>query len=839
MLAENKVKCYKEMCEFLKKDGDVKGLSAPEPRQNFDLIYYINDFLFTYSLMSKNDYLRYTTEIKLKDEIDEIELKRIADKLRDNDEVISIVAYDNYIKLQMVVQLGNMPEENAMSFVYEKAVYFHNKMKEKALAFDLPTVKVEYKGKLISDNNEEQYIGKDKFANRNKNIMGKYLDTIKVPHDDSSEYSGIFNGHAISDLKNNILEYKYVNGNLSLKYNAEKDIIVDDTLKESPASFDGNICLLSTSPTKTQDIESAINDMVSIVNYINNNSSFILSRTKSKPEEPKVKHETDKIESEPEVSVKAEITINNEVSHVAENNENTPDTSIENNAESDDVITATLFSSPIRKNITNNSDEDSKKEEETVEPETTEPVIPEETTKDNKVEEDIEEPKAVSPMKENKFENSDVQSEYMKMYKHMNEIYEERDNVFLIKETKLKERELEVEKEQNNIRNIRNDLNKKWNEYNLKQKSLNASLNDYAEKMKVLNEKEVEIAKATSQLEEEKKSYETKRLALDDKQEKYEQAKRNLLDEQSMTIELKNSLDEKEANLKLKEADIEKKIQMNNLTEHQLSVREHTLNDRKKENISVNDEELEELKANNEVVKTENEELKQTVNQLQDEMENLVTACNKQLKDMEQKANTLIANYKKTPVVDKSELAEKQKIISQLEENLRTQDKISREYTSLKNTLKSIEQEKKVVEGSYKELLDTNNNLEVKITDLEKTINEYKNKCEPDFSARATKELLIAAGYEFDLIPTEGDVIIGYESNNISICINESAKMIYAEKPVKKGTKYIAKAKDWNDESISAAYVVLNDKVICKKAFNAETVVVDVQDILDKFTSLK
>ena len=846
MLADNKVKCYKEMCAFLSKDEEVKGLGAPEPRQNFDLIYHINDVLFTYSLMSRNDYLKYSAEFKLKDKIDEIELKRIADKLRDNDEVISIVAYDNYIKLQMAVQLANMPEENAMSFVYEKAVYFHNKIKAKVLNFDMPTIEVEYKGKVISNNEDEQYIGKNKFDKKKKDIMGQYLEHIKVSHDDSMEYSGILNGHAISDLKNNVMEYKYVKGELTLKYVADKNILIDDTLKESTAMFDKNICVLSKAPTKLTEIETAVNDMVSIINYINNNSSFILSDAKVKTNEKEDK-EMDNADVKP---VKKEVT-NNEVAVNAETSSSLENTSIETNndniAPEDTTITATLFDVPVRKSV------DSKKEI----PKNTEDKVAgkeskeddakqcEPETKDEKKDDSIETSESVKTP-DNKYENADVQQEYMKMYKHMNEIYDERDNVFLIKQAKLIEREQEVEKEQQNIREIRSSLNKKWNDYNIKQKALNDSLSEYAEKMKLLNEKEIEIAKATSKLEEEKKSYETKKLALDDRQAKYEHAKRNLLDEQSMTIELKNNLEERETKLKLREADIEKKIQMNNLAQHQLSVREQTLNARKKENINASDEELETLKANIEKAKAENDALQKDIDQMQIEMENLVTACNKQLKNMEQKANKLVATYKNTPVVDEGKLDEKQKIIDtlnaeieKLNENLKTKDKVSKEYYSLKDSIESVEQEKKTIEEGYNELLNTNNSLEEKIVDLEKSINEYKNKCEPDISARTTKELLVATGYDFDLIPTEGDVIVGCEIDNLSICINENAKMIYAEKPVKKGVKFIAKAKDWNDESISAAYVVLNDKVICKKAFDSENVVADVQDIIEKFSSVK
>ena len=809
MLAENKVKCYKEIFAFVSKDKDITGLAAPEPRNNFDFIYHIKDVLFTYSLMSKIDLLKYSAEIKFEDNIDIVQLNKIADQLKADESNISSVSYDNYIKIQMAIPFNSMPEDNAVKFVYDKAVEFHNKFKEKVLNLEFSTKKVEYKGKVIEQDKEESYIGESKHSNKKSNVMEDYLDFIKYPHNTGDSQKGTLDNHTIPKLNKNKLNFDYNKDILTLTYLANNNITIDKTLEESDVVVEDNKCICKSNVNKQQDIEQAVSNMIAIINYINNNGvvettidETMKNTDANNSNENTLKDDTStykttntessKANDNPSVQIKAKLFVKNK--------KRTDDKTVENKP---------------KKIITTFVDQETEK-------------------------------KPVEEFEKNTYSNEKVQDEYMEMYKHMNEIYEERENVFFVKESNLKKRERALENEQKNIKEIRENLNNKWNEYNKKQKELNNALADYADKMTKLNEKEISIKKAENELDEKQKTYEIDSMTLQANTEKYELAKRNLLDEQSKMLETKNILDEREARLKLREADIEKQSQMNNLTEHQLSARENTLKAMNSANLQS--EENNDCVSNSRLkeLEKENKSLKAEIEALNDEINDMVDTCNEQLTEMETQANALIAEAKNTSSVDPFVVSEKEKQIKELKnKNKELQDMIdvAKETAvntdTLKDRVTKLSNSNNELNNRNVELENSNKVLSEEKDKIQQELVEYKNKCEPDISAKTTKENLIAAGYNFDLIPTEGDIIVGCEINGISICINENAKMIYAEKPVKKGSKYMAKITEWNDESINAAYINLNNKIVCKKTFNNDTVVFDVKDIIEKFSVVK
>ena len=885
MLDENKVKCYKEIFAYIQKDKDISELAAPEPRSNFDFIYYIKDVLYTYSLKSQSDLLTFSAEILFDKEIDEFELNKIKDKLIGSSPY-SGACYNNYIKIQMAFPINNMPEENAVNLVFEKASEFHDTTKKRISELNIPTIKVEYKGEVTYATNEDnQFIGESTHKLVEKNIMEKFLSKLKISYNEGEKQVGILDGHSISGLDKNIIHYDFDHSKITLRYTATNNIIKDDTLSNSNIKIRDNSCIISDKVSSVSDIEKLVTDMISIINYIENNRKTVI-------EEPEPESKT---VEEKDTYIPVEASMNTPIVEKSENNVSNDDINkdkskintdnIKNNSNADKKeaesapIKAQFFSinkkreapirperkkSPTKIEYTMDDISPKKEQVEKVGKETSHNNSNKDTEKaDEKASKeykDTKEKKLHSEFDINKY-SDEVRDEYIQMYKTMNKIYEERENVFVIKEAKLHEREITIMEEQENLNKTQASLNIKWDEINRKQQELNKSFSDYTKKMSDLNLKEVEIAKATCELDEKAKDYETKFTLLQSDVEKYEIAKRNLNDKQAELIELKNNLDEKETKILLLQSEINKKSEMNTIAEHQLSAREHTLNARQNAEKDMPESEYARLKNEYDAIKLEYDEfceaytlLVQTNTDLDREINEIIDECNKRLQEMEDNANELIerARNEASSVVDEKALTEKEseitslkKTINELEnknkelKELAEKNNNNAEVERLKSTILDLNSKKSEAVSEQEILKDKINTLNEKNNSLEKEVKKYKELCEPDISARATKELLNAAGYDFDLIPTEGDVIVGCEIDNISICINENESMIYAEKEIKKGVKQLNKIVEWNDESISTSYVILPNKAICKKKFDNKTVVNDVIDIIDKFSELK
>ena len=109
----------------------------------------------------------------------------------------------------------------------------------------------------------------------------------------------------------------------------------------------------------------------------------------------------------------------------------------------------------------------------------------------------------------------------------------------------------------------------------------------------------------------------------------------------------------------------------------------------------------------------------------------------------------------------------------------------------------------------------------------------------PDIAMRNAEERLNEAGIPVEVAASDGDAMLAGEYDGCIVCINETVKMIYVEKPVKRAAKHIMTLENWNQEDIRTSYFTNKNKVVCKRVFNEDTIVEDVKAVVGRLSNLR
>lgn len=102
--------------------------------------------------------------------------------------------------------------------------------------------------------------------------------------------------------------------------------------------------------------------------------------------------------------------------------------------------------------------------------------------------------------------------------------------------------------------------------------------------------------------------------------------------------------------------------------------------------------------------------------------------------------------------------------------------------------------------------------------------------------AMEAKEGLAQIGIQTEIVPGAGELMLSGYSDECQVVVNIDARILYVEKPIKRGSKYKADIDKWNQEDIRVSYMLTDKKVMCKAVYI--DVSKSVMDVLGRFNTM-
>ena len=479
-------------------------------------------------------------------------------------------------------------------------------------------------------------------------------------------------------------------------------------------------------------------------------------------------------------------------------------------------------------------------------------------------------------------DDEDGSSQLNQMYRDIDKAFEKRKKEADSRERYLnqfseslneKEKQLEEEKNSIDIMLARRKVELE-DEYTARREELEKEYTDkaalleeeYENKVNEYNEKNEyaieEIKSNRNKLEEEKEAFETEKKALEFSYKKLEVERENL-----------------EAGIR----DYEEKVAIfKKLGKHPDAADD-----------DISSEAVEKLKSENEALNKENDDLVERYNCIFDEKEQL----NKRIEELYSIINEMKANHENEIQAFKSEIENARKKakeshssdysdltnrISTMQEELnrayescsssnkineslrQDYEKLMAEYNALTDQNKKYKQEYDDMKNRFIDVYNENEQLKASVnvnantgtssnispnvltSDMEQ--NGYEGTYLPaapepnNLKSESIQQKMIRIMYDLQKIginpqPVVGEgAVLSAQANNCLMAINVSYDIVYAEKIVKKASKYYKMFEEWNQRDIRVSYLTNGNKIICKYA--TDDLCEAVKAIFQSFSSL-
>lgn len=830
MNQESKEKCYQKIYAALKEDENIVDLTYPKERENYDFSCKVGEIDVVYSLKANNDLLSIKAE-KMYQDLTPEQLQEKGEELTDG-YGIRFTHYDGKLILQSTLPVAGMTESEAVKKVDETARLFFEFLKVKILGINADIERLKMEKEPENSNDELPVLDEDNlgeiadlhnFSRENSRVEGKDVEIIKT-----EEKVTVIPNYLEEFLKKENIPFEITSGMTKGIYSVE-NLKVECSYKDQVLKLVMNVIC---------DINERVLDRILNWYYVGQyslieNGYTLYSETNIDSVDAVKQAITRFVDTKQDIFDKCKVELNKTAEVVQ------PHSHLNNDlfeSKADDII-----KTPSVLQDANREDKSVKKElfEDSLSIKDFSLV-----SKDNGVGKKISEAsmsiKEFDVANENKMEDSivevsekgykrapEIAEQMHHMYIEMDEIFESKKKQLDYREETLNRKEAsivllkenaefmkeEADKANAGIIKEKEELKNKWSHFHERKNKQEKRQDELNAREDELNEKELKLIRKEQSIKDKLDSIKGKELELSETVKKIDE-KLEQLDK------LKIHLKEQQDSLDLKISDSEKKEAELKLEKEKIAFREKQLST-KTEVLEAKSRSIEERAVY--VENLEHEKMPIDVSGLKREIESLKNRNKDLLQAVEQ---------------SKLEYENACKMTNEAEQKLKV------EIVTLKEKLKetssqNLENSKSESKESISELKCLNEKLIEEKNDLLLKLNEQQSKKDPDYSVISAKEQLARAGIKVDIIPGDGDLILAGETQECTICVNESAHMVYIEKPVRRGIKYQKLLEEWNQENIKTSYLLAEKKIICKKVVDDGHLISDVQAIVSKLSNLK